>query len=172
MTPSISYSLQKSLNLRFPNSKVVNYNEKTGEAWVEYNGKTILVKLNDLFGINEKKEECLEGYVTRIEQSQADYDDYMAKIDKAKEQKTLYTKVRNFCQAKMAELMKKFGNIESLSSKEQAQYAQYKDQYTDANYAVRRAGWDISNYALWAFDEALHGGDLQNQYLLAKSMLG
>ena len=86
---------------------VIRHNRLTNKVWIEFNGSQIQVDYNDIFGLNTKKQECLDYYDKRIAESNTTYEKYKIKIKLAKQQKQDCTDKQNWFQDLMNKILRK-----------------------------------------------------------------
>ena len=151
-------------------ARVLNHSIVTNKVLILFNGKQEWVDINDIFGINKKKEETLSGFDKRIEDSNKRIEEYTIKLDAAKEQYKLATR-KIFDLKRYIQQLLGGSDVESLSAKKQEEYYAALGEIKTNNSSKFLADCSIHSYANFAVDEILYNGDLKNQEALAKTIL-
>ena len=156
-------------------AKFLSKDSKSRVAWIEYNGQTIRVDYNYLFGINyaeEMKERNIAGIDERIASAQANYDEYSAKIEEAKITCKLETKKQDFITSAMIKLLGGRKDKSQLTGARATEYGELEAQLIASTKIGDMASSNIFSYAMLAFDEACYKHVWECQRSIAESMLG
>ena len=156
-------------------AKFISKDDKSGKAWIEFNGQCFRVDYKDIFGINyaeQMQERNLAGIDDRIATAQSNYDEYCAKIEAAKLTCKTEGKKQGFFAEAMSRILGGRKDKTELTGAKATEYAELEYQYNTSTKVGDRASSDILTYSIWAFDEALYKHDLYCQRSVAEHMLG
>lgn len=168
----------ETFSFRDGTAKFLSKDDKSGTAWINYNGQLLKVDYNDLFGINtdkyleERKEENLAGIDQRIASAQASYEKYCSKIEAAKMTYKLETEKENFFTKLMAKILGDKKDATQLSGIKAREYQEAEASRSLSRKLSSSASSDIFSYAISAADEAYYKNDLVCQRSLAEAMMG
>lgn len=174
MTSTENTTLKYGQKIAWGNGEatVLQYNRLTGKVWIEYNGSKISVNYDDIFGINQKKQECLDYFDRKIAESELKYEEYRNKINLATQRVKYATEQQNLFQKLISNLLNGTKDETTLKRKDRDKYNEFQIQYEHFADVKALANQSIHRNARYAFDEALYQGDLNNQLMIARAMLG
>lgn len=152
---------------------VKTYDKFTGKCTIVIDGETKVVDWNDLFGVNDKKEELAEYYTKKL-------DKVTEQLNKAKENASFWGQVFDFniagVRANRKERMsfvKEYGkDLSSMSAEHQEEYKALLAQGSDYSSAKNTALGRQLSYTHQVIDIAGQKHDLLNQVSLFNAIMG
>ena len=139
---------------------------------IEVEGKTITVNKNDLFGINDKKNEYAQWLETQAESRREEIIKNEKEMTFLKELYANSTKMITTCKETMYCLLRKnqVSSYNELKGDAQEKYLAELATLKDSTSIKWHAGNGINRVAHRSINEALNLGEIQNQQVLLEAM--